>query len=133
MSVEPTKTAIYDGMMDNLTLFPIGLTAGAESIPLTFLITEEQMVEYFTEQPTQLQLYEKFAPLINEQALGFDDYHPYRGQLTESEDTVTHIMPDNHQYDLASATMYVYFGTLQMTFGKNYSTLINLDETDIEG
>ena len=129
LSVEPTQTAIYDGVMDNITLFPIGLTAGAESIPITFLITEEQMAENFPEQPTQLQLYEKFAPLINEQALGFDDYHPYRGKMTESNDTITHIMPDNHQYDIASATMYVYFGTLQMTFGKNYSTLINLDET----
>lgn len=129
LSVEPTQTAIYDGMMGNITLFPIGLTAGAESIPITFLITEEQMAENFLEQPTQLQLYEKFAPLINEQALGFDDYHPYRGEITETNETITHIMPVNHQYDLASATMYVYFGTLQMTFGKNYSTLINLDET----
>ncbi|MEK4228919.1 hypothetical protein [Solibacillus sp. FSL H8-0538] len=128
-SVDAIKTAVYTEDIKDVTVFPIGLTAGAESIPMTFLIPNEQISDDFNEQPTQLQLYEKYASRINEQALGFDDYHPYTGRLTESGTTITHSMPDNHQYDVASATMYVYGGTLQHTFGKNYGTLVNVDES----
>ena len=61
-------------------------------------------------------MYEKYASRIDEEALGFTEYHPYQGKLTLNGDIITHTLPKGHGYDIASGTMATYIHTLQDTF-----------------
>ena len=79
------QSLVYGSQLENTTLFTIGLAGDdAESVPVSFLIPNDVVEEKLgTTTPTKLQLYETFAPLIDEQALGFNEYHPLQGKLIE--------------------------------------------------
>lgn len=120
------KTAVYPEQLEGNTLFKIGLASDeAESIPVTILIPNEKIVEDFgKDNPTQVELYNEYAPQLNEKLLGFNEYHPYVGEITESEGKVIHKLPNNHPYDEDAAT---YYATLTDTFS-DYSEMEIVDE-----
>ena len=110
--------AVYPEDVGDDTIFHIGLVGDtATSVPVTFVIPSSQIIEDFGElQPTSFDLYEMYAEKIDEEALGFDDYHPYKGELTVEGNKLIQTLPDGHGYDLGSASMEVHRDTLRDTF-----------------
>lgn len=107
------RTAVYADDLEGRIPFTIGLTENAVVVPLTFLVPGEDV-----EGLGSVELYEQLAPLIDETALGFDEYHPYAGSLAAEGAAIEHRLPDDHSYDLASASINVYLESLLATFGE---------------
>ena len=128
-SMTDMRTAVYPEQLENSTAFSIGLAGDdAESVPVTLVIPHDKLVEDFgTETPTQVEMYNKYAALLDEQAAGFSEYHPVKGTITEQGRTVIHTLPENHGYDTASATMAMYIGMLADTFSKSYEKVMMLN------
>ncbi|MCH7321171.1 hypothetical protein LZ480_04635 [Solibacillus sp. MA9] len=115
------QTLVYESQLEGVTLFEMGLSDGTESIPVSFLIPNEIVLNKVgTDHPTNLQLYETFASKIDETALGFSEYHPFIGTFREQEDGIIHTLPDGHNYDASSANISNYTGALINTFGDAY-------------
>jgi hypothetical protein len=116
--VESILTSAYSSDVENHTVFKIGLVSqDALVVPVTFLIPNDQIQQDFGNQtPNTLQLYEQYAADINEEDLGFTDYHPYKGTFEIDQDQLVHRLPKEHDYDLASAALYAYDLSLQFTF-----------------
>ncbi len=116
--VESILTSAYSSDVENHTVFKIGLISqDALVVPVTFLIPNDQIQQDFGNQtPNTLQLYEQYAADINEEDLGFTDYHPYKGTFEIDQDQLFHRLPNEHDYDLASAALYAYDLSLQFTF-----------------
>lgn len=110
--------AVYPSDVQNGTVFHLGLASdAAASLPVTFIIPEEEIELAFGErEPSSFDLYEQYATKIDEEALGFTEYHPYKGSISVEGDLVIQTLPPNHGYDMASATMETFLGTLQDTF-----------------
>ncbi|NYF24476.1 hypothetical protein [Sporosarcina sp. JAI121] len=110
--------AVYPEDIADSTLFHLGLAGDqASSIPVTFVIPSGQIEEDFdTVKPTSYDLYKKYAARIDEEALGFQEYHPYKGEVNADDHVIIHKLPKGHGYDLASASMEVYQHSLQDTF-----------------
>ncbi|MBO0586612.1 hypothetical protein [Sporosarcina sp. E16_8] len=110
--------AVYSEDVIDSTLFHLGLAGDqALSIPVTFIIPNSQIEEDFGFlKPTSYDLYEKYADRIDESALGFQEYHPYKGDITVDNLLIIHQLPKDHGYDIASASMEVYLNSLQDTF-----------------
>lgn len=127
--------AVYPDDIGNNTIFRLGLVGDAgASVPVTFIIPTSQIEEDFGKiQPTSFDLYEEYASKIDEESLGFYDYHPYKGELAVEGDTIIQTLPTGHGYDRASASIEVYEGTLQDTFyGFSAIRFENEDGTPIE-
>lgn len=122
MATEVQQTLVYEDQLEDFTLFEIGLKGDdAESVPVSFLIPNEIVEEKLgTEKPTTLALYEAFSPLLDEQLLGFNEYHPLKGKLREQGNTLIHTLPEDQQYDAGTASLSNYFGSLVDTFGDAY-------------
>ena len=112
------RTSVYEEDLVDATVFRIGLAGGAaESVPLTFVIPNERVADDFGgEKPTTLQLYKKYAPQIDEKAMGFAEYHPYKGELKEQGKVLVHVLPEENEYDGTSANVSMYKGSLVDTF-----------------
>lgn len=128
--VAPQRTALYEDQVGDSTPFLIGLAGDdAESVPISVLLPAERIQQDFAnESPTKLALYEHYAPLINEEALGFMAYHPLVGELTEQNDTLTHTLPAAPPYDGGTAAMSNYIGVLVDTFKDSYEEIVFADE-----
>lgn len=114
---EVLRTAVYEETIGNQTVMTIGLTENAFVVPVSFLIPEDRIAEAFGDlMPSSLDLYQQYADDIDETQLGFDEYHPYLGDLEKTAKGIRHILPQDHQYDLSSASIGVYFNTLSETF-----------------
>lgn len=128
--IMPQRTALYADQVGESTPFVIGLAGDdAESVPVSVLIPQEKIEEVFGEEtPTKLELYTHYAPLMNEETIGFNDYHPLVGELTEEAETVIHHLPKEQLYDKASAAMSNYMGVLVDTFKQDYEEVAFVDE-----
>jgi len=128
------KTAVYPEDLEGFTVFHIGLASdAAESIPFTVLIPNDQvMADLGKSNPTDVELYNYYAPIFDEEALGFQDYHPYKGTISESGNRVLHKLPAGHGYDMGSGSMGMYTGSLVDTF-RTYDEveLLNEDGTPV--
>ena len=124
------QSLVYASQLENTTLFTIGLAGDdAESVPVSFLIPNDVVeAKLGITTPTKLQLYEAFAPLIDEQALGFNEYHPLQGKLIEQNSELIHQVPSDAPYDLGSAAISNYMGMLIDTFGDDYKDVFVQDE-----
>lgn len=122
MGTEAQQTLVYENQLEGFILFEIGLKGDdAESVPVSFLIPNEVVEEKLgTDKPTKLALYEAFSPILDEQLLGFNEYHPLKGELREEGDSLIHTLPNDHQYDAGTASLSNYFGSLVDTFGNAY-------------
>lgn len=111
------RTAVYEETIGDQTLMTIGMTQNAFVIPVSFLIPNEEIMKTFEgSMPTSLDLYKEYADDLDEVALGFDNYHPYVGTLEKTATGIRHLLPQDHQYDLASASIGVYMDTITETF-----------------
>lgn len=119
---QPEQTLVYESELEDNTLFEIGLAGDdAESVPVSILIPNELVAEKTgTENPSKLELYNTFSPLIDEQALGFNEYHPYKGELREEGNRLVHTLPEDHQYDAGTASLSNYLGSFVDTFSDAY-------------
>lgn len=110
--------AVYPEDVIDSTLFHLGLAGDqASSVPVTFIIPNSQIEKDFGFlEPTSYDLYKKYANRLDESALGFQEYHPYKGDITVDDLVITHQLPQGHGYDMASAAMEVYLNSLQDTF-----------------
>lgn len=119
---ENIKTAVYPEDVEDKTVFKLGLASDqADSVPVTVLIPKEKIKEDFGDaEPTGVELYNEYAPQINEAAIGFADYHPYEGEISEQDDQVIHTLPPSQSYDMSSASYATYNASLVDTFGSNY-------------
>lgn len=105
----------------------IGMAHAATVVPITFLIPDERLLADFPEGGSGgVALYNQYATQLPETDLGFDDYHPYPGELTEEKQVVVHKVPDDHSFDLASATYSFYMNSMQETF-LDYEKFITVD------
>jgi hypothetical protein len=128
-------SAVYPNDAAGYTVFRLGLASeAAASIPVTFLIPDSQIEEDFGDvEPSSLDLYMKYAGQIDEEALGFYDYHPYKGTFSVDGDVLVHTLPSEHGYDTASGIITTYLGTLQDTFfGFKEIRFENEDGTPVE-
>ena len=116
--VEDTqRTAVYEGAIGDQTLMTLGLTENAFVVPVSFLIPKDQVeLDFENVNPSSLELYQEYAADIDETHLGFDEYHPYVGELEKTTSGIRHLLPGDHQYDMASASIGIYFNTLSETF-----------------
>lgn len=137
-NVQPESfgTSLYPSEnLDNMTFFKIGLIASdALSVPVTFLIPNDRIREDFGNMnPTSLELYQQYAPLLNEEELGFMDYHPYKGTFTIDGESLILTLPKDHTYDLGSGSINVFKQSLKDTF-ESYNEIMfrNEDGTAIE-
>ena len=122
------RTGLYAdelGIGDEI-IFTIGLASNAaESLPISMKIPVSFLNENGLDaNSSYLQIYELVAPLLDEQALGFYDYHPFEGRFEEQGERLIHYLPDDHPYDIASATLANYIGALGDTFGSHYKEVI---------
>ncbi|MFP5303931.1 hypothetical protein R2R70_22390, partial [Cobetia sp. SIMBA_158] len=78
------------------TIFQLGLASdAADSVPVTVLIPNERIIKDFGKnKPTGVELYNYYAPLFDESAIGFSEYHPYVGKITEQNQQVVHTLPN---------------------------------------
>lgn len=122
--------AVYEEDLMNYTPFTIGLvTENIEIVPVTMLIENEQITRDFNHtEPTLLELYERYAGEIDEEELGFTEFHPLKGEFKEENGQLTHILPNKHGYDLGSATEFIYQQSLKYTFGYAYNEVELVDE-----
>lgn len=127
---QPERTLVYENELEGNTLFTIGLAGDdAESVPVSILIPNEVVAEKTgTENPTMLQLYNAFSPLLDEQSMGFNEYHPYKGELREEGNRLVHMLPEDHQYDAGTASLSNYLGSLIDTFSDAY-TEVEIENT----
>lgn len=94
-------------------LLPIGLVHEANVVPVTFILSSDEADE---NQSDSVALYNKYAAEIDEVGYGFDEYHPYKGKISVSDNTVIHQLPKDHQYDMSTATISVYMNSMKATF-----------------
>nr|WP_106784613.1 hypothetical protein [Lysinibacillus timonensis] len=124
-----TKTAVYPEDTEGYTIFRLGLASdAADSVPVTILIPNEQVMEDLGKpNPTEVELYNYYAPLFDESAVGFADFHPYVGVISEQGNQVIHTLPEGHPYDIASATIAAYEASILDTF-PSYEEAVFLNE-----
>ena len=120
------RKGLYEDELVDESVFKIGLAGdAAESVPVSMKIPRSFLQENgLGSETTYLQIYELIAPLLDEEALGFSEYHPFVGRFEERGDQLIHYLPDDHSYDTASATISNYIGALKDTFGAHYKEVL---------
>ncbi|MEK4699122.1 hypothetical protein MKX47_05955 [Solibacillus sp. FSL R7-0668] len=123
------QTLVYESQLEGVTLFEVGLLDGAESIPVSFLIPNEVVVNNTgTEHPTKQQLYEAFASQIDETALGFSGYQPLQDQqgsnnyvAYQKEDGSSYLSPNLH---MSYSTVEDALSNMTIEVNESYQTVI---------
>lgn len=114
---EPAAVSVYAENLDGQTLFTLGLTENAVVIPVSFLISNERLQEDFGETDVDAaELYNRYAAEIDEEGLGFEEYHPYSGNIETTVEGIEHTVPEGHVYDMASTSITVYLNSLAASF-----------------
>lgn len=102
---------------DNSFFLNLGLVHEANVVPVTILIGKDRVqADLGIDNPDSVALYKEYAGVFDEESYGFDNYHPYKGELTTSEKTVIHKLPKNHGYDMAVAILDSYTDSVKETF-----------------
>lgn len=110
---ETLRTAVYESDLEDAHILRIGLAYQGYVVPASFVVPK-QLAD--TAEPDSLGLYENFAGQIDESGLGFDEYHPYEGELQQVGSTISHFLPDGHSYDQGSSSTLLYLNSLEETF-----------------
>lgn len=113
----PLSYAAYPEDATDHTVFHIGLaTDQATIVPVTFLLANEAMPEGLGETPDSVALYNEYAGSLDEESLGFAEYHPYKALLSSADKTVQMKFSTDHSYDKSSATLEMLNLSVQDTF-----------------
>ncbi|REB09874.1 hypothetical protein DVB69_03430 [Sporosarcina sp. BI001-red] len=125
-----SQYAVYPSELNGGRILHLGLQdAQAVSIPVSFLLTKEQLeAKGLTGTSTELELYEAFAGELDEQALGFEPRSPLNATFNEKGDQLNVLLNDTHEYDLSSATQEMFLQSLMQTF-PSYREIHLLDES----
>ncbi|MFJ8065169.1 hypothetical protein ACIQYS_11110 [Psychrobacillus sp. NPDC096426] len=124
----PLQKAVYEDSVNGGTVFHFSLIENALSVPITIIISQERMEADFPGMtPTSLQLYERYASQIDEEALGFMEYHPYKGYFVAEDKQLKHYLPANHGYDVAPGTSAPYWSSINEIF-TDFETLLRVNE-----
>ena len=127
-SVTASHIILADDYEDSF-LFPIGLVHEATVIPITFLMPEGMIANDFPDNtPSSVELYNKYVTQVREAELGFDDYHPYKGEISESANEIIHQVGENHLYDNSPTTLEMYTNSAIVTFGADHTHWKVVDE-----
>ena len=128
--VASIRSAAYPEDLEGTHIFKLGVAShDADSIPITIFIPEEKIQEIFIKQnPTGIELYNYFAPLVKEEEIGFVDYHPLEGEVIEKDGFVYHILPNEQKYDLGSSSFSTYISVLIDTFSGVYKGVAIVNE-----
>ncbi|GGA25425.1 hypothetical protein [Psychrobacillus lasiicapitis] len=126
-------TSVYEESINGGTVFHFSLVENALTVPISIIIPKERMEADFPDgTPTSLQLYERYAAQIDEEALGFMEYHPYKGYFVVEGNVLKHYLPNDHGYDRASGSTTTYEQSLNEIFTDFDSILpVNEDGTTI--
>ncbi|MFJ6207523.1 RNA polymerase subunit sigma [Lysinibacillus sp. NPDC092081] len=126
------RSSVYEEDLTDAIVFRIGLAnRDKKSVPMTYIIPNERVTTDFgKKKPTTLQMYEKYAPQIDEKANGFTNYHPYKGEIKEKGDKLVHVLPKKNDFDVASADTDEYLGTIQDTFSDSEYKDIEFENPD---
>lgn len=110
--------AVYPADIKDQTAFHIGLATDQAAIaPVTFLIPDWQIEEDFeTDQPDALALYQRYADQLDEEALGFTEYHPYKAEISSDGKDILMKFDEDQAYDTSSATLEMLNQSVQDTF-----------------
>lgn len=109
---EALRTAVYESDLNDHQSFRIGLAHLAYVVPVSFMISNEQA----NGAEGSVELYEQFAEQIDEEELGFDDYHPFAGYFEQEDKRLNHFLPNDHPYDEGSTSTLLYLSSLEETF-----------------
>ncbi|SES34038.1 hypothetical protein [Psychrobacillus sp. OK032] len=121
-------TSVYEESVNGGTVFHFSLIENALSVPISIIIPKERIeADFVGVTPTSLQLYERYASQIDEEALGFMEYHPYKGHFIAQEKQLKHYLPKDHGYDRASGTTTTYGQSLNEIF-TDFDTIISVNE-----
>ncbi|ARF15453.1 GerMN domain-containing protein [Sporosarcina ureae] len=113
----PLSYAAYPADILDHTAFHIGLaTDQAAIVPVTFLIPNERLPEGLGTSPDAVALYNEYANTIDEEALGFSEYHPYKAMISSNGNQVQMKFTADHTYDRSSATLEMLNLSVQNTF-----------------
>lgn len=124
----PLSYAAYPADVLDHTAFHIGLaTDQATVVPVTFLIPNEHLPEGFETSPDAVTLYNEYANKIDEEALGFTEYHPYKAIVSSIGKQVQLKFAADHAYDTSSATLEMLNLSLKDTF-QGYDEIVLLQE-----
>lgn len=123
------QTLVYESQLEGVTLFEVGLSDGAESIPVSFLIPNDVVANKIgIEHPTNLQLYEAFASQIDESVLGFSEYHPLQEQQSaynyvayQKQDGSYYLSPN---FRMSYSTVEEAFSDMTIEANESYQTVI---------
>ncbi len=109
--------AVYEEDLKGGTPFHFSFVENALSVPVTIVIPKEQIdADFPGMEPSSLDLYQRYAERIDEEAMAFMDYHPYKGYFLAEGDTLVHYLPADHGYDIASGTSFPYWNSINEIF-----------------
>lgn len=121
-------TSVYENSLNGGTVFHFSLVENALTVPITIIIPKERIEADFPGMtPTSLQLYERYAGRIDEEALGFTEYHPYKGHFEVEGKQLKHFLPNDHGYDRASGTSTTYGQSINEIF-TDFDTILKVNE-----
>ncbi|PID16638.1 hypothetical protein CSV63_01760 [Sporosarcina sp. P34] len=124
----PLSYAAYPANVVDHTAFHIGLvTDQATVVPVTFLLPNESLHERLGGTSDAVTLYNEYANKIDEEALGFTEYHPYKAIISSHGHQVQMKFASDHTYDVSSATLEMLHLSLQDTF-QGYDEIVWLQE-----
>ncbi|WP_313891020.1 hypothetical protein [Psychrobacillus sp.] len=125
--VEQTN-AVYANQLNGGTVFHFSFIENALSVPVTIVIPKEQMeLDFPNTTPNSLELYERYASMIDEEALGFDAYHPYKGYFVAEGKMLKQHLPVDHGYDYAPGVSAPYWSSLNEIF-TDFDELMRVNE-----
>ncbi|SDN00240.1 hypothetical protein SAMN05518871_10319 [Psychrobacillus sp. OK028] len=121
-------TSVYDSDINGGTVFHFSMIENALSVPITIVIPKEQIdLDFPDGAPNSLELYERYAFKIDETALGFQEYHPYKGYFLAEGNMLKHYLPADHGYDTAPGTAAPYISSINETF-TDFDSLARVNE-----
>ncbi|MFJ7826215.1 hypothetical protein [Psychrobacillus sp. NPDC096623] len=127
-------TSVYDNELNGGTVFHFSMLENALSVPITIVIPKEQIdMDFPNYTPNSLELYERYAFEIDETALGFQEYHPYKGNFLAEGKMLKHFLPLDHGYDTAPGTAAPYISSINEIFTDfDFLARVNEDGSPIE-
>lgn len=127
--VESRLLLASDPLLETHTLLPFAMDYNAYAVPISLLIPNDRIEQDFgTLDVSNLELYEMYARDVDEEGLGFSDYHPLLGTYEATDRGLEVTLPADQPYDMASATMGVYMNTLKDVFGAEFNQAYLLNE-----
>ncbi|MFJ5772331.1 hypothetical protein [Psychrobacillus sp. NPDC093180] len=121
-------TSVYEDSLNGGTVFHFSLVENALTVPISIIIPKERMETDFPDRtPTSLQLYERYAAQIDEEAMGFMEYHPFKGYFVAEGNVLKHYLPKDHGYDRASGSTTTYEQSLNEIF-TDFDSILPVNE-----